>query len=79
MRQHEFAQIRVQRETGSAVTDSQHQHGGWAVQGVTGSHLLTARLQKIFFCHIPTAVYDVLRRTQNRKNTADRHVHINVG
>ena len=79
MRQHELAQVRVECEASSTIAHRQHQHGGRAVQGVTSGHLLCTGLQKIFFGHIAATVNHLLRGTQHRKNTADRHVHIDIG
>jgi hypothetical protein len=41
--EHELAQIRVEREAIDAVAHGQHQHGGGAIQGITGGHLFATR------------------------------------
>ena len=74
MGQHELAQVGVEREAVHTPAYGQHQHGGGAVQGVAGRHLLGAGLQKVGLGHVATAVWPA----QDRENTAHRHIDIDV-
>ena len=74
MGQHEFTQRRIEREAVHPVADGEHQHGGGAIQRVTGGDLLHAGLKKISLQHIGPG----LRPAQHRKNAADRHIDVNI-
>ena len=60
----------------NATPGGVHQHGGGAIDDVTGSHLITARLQEILLGH---------RRANRRdaavdgENGTDRNVNVDVG
>ena len=59
----------------NSATGGVHQHGGGAINDVTGSNLVNARLQEIFFGY---------RRTDRRdaavdgENGTDRNVNVDV-
>ena len=75
--QHELAHHRVERETGHAIANAQHQHGGGAVQGVTGGNLAGTRLEEIGLGQRP-ALGGGVGCTQHTENAAHRHVHVDV-
>mmetsp|Transcript_38700 Transcript_38700/g.90534 ORF Transcript_38700/g.90534 Transcript_38700/m.90534 type:complete len:397 (+) Transcript_38700:1162-2352(+) len=79
VRQHELTEIRVQREAGHAVADSQHEHRRRAIERIAGGHLRGTGLQEVGFGHVAATVDHVLRRTQDREDAADRNVHVDIG
>ncbi|AEW71874.1 hypothetical protein EcWSU1_00434 [Enterobacter ludwigii] len=73
--QAENAQRGIVSKGVNAAARGVHQHGGGAINDVTGCHLVTARLQEIFLCH---------RRANRRdaavdgENGTDRNVNVDV-
>ena len=78
VRQLELAQVGVEREAVDAVAHGEHQHGGGAVQRVARRQLLGTGLEEVFGGDVAAAVDHVLRRPQNGKDAAHRHVHVDV-
>ncbi|MPN28695.1 hypothetical protein SDC9_176140 [bioreactor metagenome] len=75
MGQKEITQNGVEGEAGYPLADRQHQHGGRAVDRVTGRNLVAAGLQEIR----RGSILARRRRTQDREDRADGDVHVNVG
>src|SRR5665811_141867 len=73
--QEEVTYVAIQREAVNAVTGGDHHHGVRAVQRVTGTHLLGARLHEIRSSRIGHA----FRTTQDGENRTDGDIHVDVG
>ena len=75
--EHEAAQFAIQGEALDAITQGQHQHGLRAVDGITGTDLLGARLQEGFLAQV-TGLAIALGAAQHGEDGADRNVDVDV-
>jgi len=78
VRQHELAEVRIQRESGDPVADAEHEQRRRTVERIAGGDLGRARLQEVRLGDIPAAVDDGSGRAQDREDAADRHVDVDV-
>ena len=66
----------IKRKANNALSNGQHQHGLWAIDGIAGDDLCAAWLQKVFFSDFATG--GTCWCAKYGEDGADRHVHIDI-